>query len=108
MYNLDFVALELVGPTYRTFITVMTCLFYTLGMLLLAGVAYLVRDWAHLCYATTLPFLVFFVYIVYLPESPRWLMSQGRLQEVVTIMKKCAKVNGKEFPSHLLPQLEVL
>lgn len=58
------VALELVGPTYRTFITVMTCLFYTLGMLILSGVAYVVRDWTHLCYATTLPFLVFFIYLV--------------------------------------------
>lgn len=52
------------GPAYRTFITVMTCLFYTLGMLLLAAVAYLVRDWTHLCYATTFPFLLFFIHIV--------------------------------------------
>ena len=57
-------ALELVGPTYRTFITVMTCLFYTMGMLLLAGIAYIVRDWVYLCYATTLPFLLFFFYIM--------------------------------------------
>lgn len=86
----------------------MTCLFYTLGMLLLSGVAYFVRDWTHLCYATTLPFLIFFVYIVYLPESPRWLMSQGRFEEVKKIMKNCAKINGKEFPHHLLPELEVI
>ncbi|XP_057379735.1 carcinine transporter-like [Daphnia carinata] len=107
IYQIPFIiALELVGPTYRTFITVMTCLFYTLGMLLLSGVAYVVRDWTHLCYATTLPFLVFFIYLVYLPESPRWLMSQGRFAEVKSIMKTCAKINGKEFPEHLLPQLE--
>lgn len=43
----------------------------------------------------------------YLPESPRWLMSQGRFAEVKSIMKTCAKINGKEFPEHLLPQLEV-
>lgn len=44
----------------------------------------------------------------YLPESPRWLMSQGRFSEVKSIMKTCAKINGKEFPEHLLPQLEVM
>lgn len=44
----------------------------------------------------------------YLPESPRWLMSQGRFAEVKAIMKTCAKINGKEFPEHLLPQLEVV
>ena len=58
-------ALELVGPTYRTFTTVMTCIFYTIGILLLSGVAYLIRDWVILCYATTLPFLLFFIYMKY-------------------------------------------
>lgn len=35
-------------------------------------------------------------------------MSQGRFAEVKAIMKTCAKINGKEFPEHLLPQLEVI
>lgn len=43
----------------------------------------------------------------YLPESPRWLMSQGRFDEVKRIMKNCATFNGKELPEHLLPHLEV-
>ena len=34
-------------------------------------------------------------------------MSQGRFEEVKTIMRTCAKTNGKEFPEHLLPALEV-
>ena len=44
---------------------------------------------------------------MYLPESPRWLMSQGRFEEVNRIMTECARVNGKELPPDLLPQLEV-
>lgn len=107
IYQIPFIiALELVGPTYRTFITVMTCLFYTMGMLLLAGIAYFVRDWVYLCYATALPFLLFYVYIIYLPESPRWLMSQGRYDEVNTIMKNCAQINGKTLANDLLPNLQ--
>jgi len=51
---------------------------------------------------------VFIFFLRYLPESPRWLMSQGRFAEVKAIMKTCAKINGKEFPEHLLPQLEVI
>lgn len=51
--------------------------------------------------------IVLFILARYLPESPRWLMSQGRFEEVKSIMKTCAKINGKEFPEHLLPQLEV-
>lgn len=106
-YQIPFIiALELVGPTYRTFITVMTCIFYTMGMLLLAAVAYLVRDWVALCYATSLPFVLFFAYVKHLPESPRWLMSQGRFDQVDRIMSRCASVNGKQLPVDWLPKLE--
>jgi len=55
-------ALELVGPNYRSFVTVMTCLFYTLGLILLSGVTYLVRDWVALALVTSLPFLLYFIY----------------------------------------------
>ena len=34
-------------------------------------------------------------------------MSQGRFEEVNRIMTECARVNGKELPPDLLPQLEV-
>lgn len=56
------IALELVGPNYRSFVTVMTCLFYTLGLILLSGVTYLVRNWVNLALVTSLPFLVYFIY----------------------------------------------
>ncbi|KAG7162834.1 Carcinine transporter-like 5 [Homarus americanus] len=68
IYQIPFIiSLELVGPSYRSFVTVMTCLFYVGGMLLLAGVAYLVRNWVYLCLVTSLPF---FVYVVYWCQTP--------------------------------------
>ncbi|KAK7074009.1 hypothetical protein SK128_011647, partial [Halocaridina rubra] len=102
----SFAALELVGPSYRSFVTVMTCLFYVGGMLLLAGVAYLVRDWVHLCLVTSLPFFAYVIYWWFLPESPRWLLAQGRLLEASTILKKMAEVNKTELPQSFLQQLK--
>lgn len=45
-----------------------------------------------------------------MPESVRWLVSQGRKDEAVKIIKKAAKVNGVEVPKHLLEDtnLEVI
>lgn len=55
-------ALELVGPNYRSFVTVMTCSFYTMGLCMLAGVTYLIRDWRTLAVVTSAPFLLYILY----------------------------------------------
>lgn len=43
----------------------------------------------------------------YLPESPRWLLSQGRLQEARIILVKMAEVNKTELPESFLQKLQV-
>uniref|UniRef100_A0A1B6C0H0 Major facilitator superfamily (MFS) profile domain-containing protein n=1 Tax=Clastoptera arizonana TaxID=38151 RepID=A0A1B6C0H0_9HEMI len=99
VYQIPFIiSLELVGPNYRSFVTVMTCLFYTLGLVMLAGVTYLVRDWVHLTLVTSIPFLSYYIYWCFLPESPRWLLAKGRLEEASKILETLARVNEKELP----------
>ncbi|CAG0879578.1 unnamed protein product [Cyprideis torosa] len=99
IYQIPFIiAIELVGPTYRAFITVMTCLYYTVGLLLLSGVAYTFRNWKTLCYVTTVPFFVYGGYWWVLPESPRWLLAKGKLEEACRVLKILARMNGKVLP----------
>jgi len=57
-----FAALELVGPNYRSFVTVMTCLYYSAGLILLVGITYMVRNWIVLTIVTSAPFLLYFIY----------------------------------------------
>ncbi|KAE8752452.1 hypothetical protein FOCC_FOCC000923 [Frankliniella occidentalis] len=108
IYQIPFIisALELVGPNYRSFVTVMTCLFYTLGLVLLAGVTYLVRNWVTLALATSLPFLVYFIYWWFLPESPRWLLAKGRLEEASKVLETLARVNQHELPESFKQKLK--
>lgn len=42
---------------------------FTLGQLILAGVAYLIRPWRWLQFAVSVPFLIFFLYSWYVPTN---------------------------------------
>ncbi|XP_055550102.1 carcinine transporter [Wyeomyia smithii] len=107
VYQIPFIiALELVGPNYRSFVTVMTCTFYTFGLMMLAGVTYLVRDWVELTLYTSVPFLLYFLYLIIMPESPRWLLMKGKLEEALKILEQMAKVNGKKFPTAFKNKLQ--
>ncbi|KAK3851392.1 hypothetical protein Pcinc_041955, partial [Petrolisthes cinctipes] len=64
-----------------------------------------VRDWSQLSLATTIPFLVFFLFWWVLPESPRWLLAKGRLDEAEVIMLKMARVNRKTLPANYMANL---
>ncbi|CAG0912734.1 unnamed protein product [Notodromas monacha] len=106
IYQIPFIiSIELVGPQYRGFVTVMTCLAYTLGLLMLSGVAYLIRDWVLLSYATALPFFLYCGYWWFLPESPRWLLAKGRLEEAAHVLRTLARVNGKVLPKQFYQEL---
>ncbi|XP_023163889.2 carcinine transporter [Drosophila hydei] len=107
VYQIPFIiSLELVGEKYRSFVTVMTCTFYTSGIMLLSLVTYLERDWVRLSYYTSLPFYFYFLYIFIMPESPRWLLMRGRLEEALRILERMARVNGKQFPEVVHSKLE--
>ncbi|KAL0822246.1 hypothetical protein ABMA28_004373 [Loxostege sticticalis] len=98
-------AIELVGPRCRTLCTILSNIAYSLGLILLAGVVYLIRDWRHLALATTLPFVCFFLYLWPMPESPRWLLARGQFEKAEAILKNMARINGKSLPANYMVQL---
>ncbi|XP_064095816.1 organic cation transporter protein-like [Macrobrachium nipponense] len=96
--------MELVKPGVRTFTGMMYAFFFGSGITILPGIAYFIRDWRHLQLAISLLNGILFSYYWLLPESPRWLASQGRTEEALTIMKKIAKTNKRNLPpdSHMV------
>jgi len=37
-------------------------------------------------------------HVRFIPESPRWLMAEGRFEEAMKILKDGAKINGNTLP----------
>ncbi|CAH0603079.1 unnamed protein product [Chrysodeixis includens] len=107
VYQIPFIiSLELAGPNYRSFVTVMTCVFYTLGLILLSVITYLLRDWRSLALATSVPFFLYYLYWFVLPESPRWLLMREKLEEANIVLKTIARVNGKDLPEEYTMKLQ--
>nr|XP_006822966.1 PREDICTED: solute carrier family 22 member 5-like [Saccoglossus kowalevskii] len=94
-------ACEYVGPSKRTTTGMIYPMFYSIGYMLLALLAYFVREWWILQLIIVCPCILFLSYYWFIPESPRWLISMGRTQEAERIIKQCAKVNGRSLPVDL-------
>jgi len=90
--------LEFVGGKYNTIIGMGVEFVWVAGWLLLGGLAYAIRDWRTLvlCYST--PTLASIALYWLLPESPRWLLSVGRIEEAEAIVREGAKFNKIELP----------
>ena len=63
---------------------------------MLPGFAYLFREWRHLQLVLSAPGILLLVTWWFLPESPRWLLRKGRVDEADQVLRNVAQVNGKE------------
>ncbi|GAA6230520.1 solute carrier family 22 member 5-like [Lates japonicus] len=90
---------EIFGPSVRTiFSTAGVSLFFGAGYMLLPLFAFFIRDWRMLLLALTLLGFLCVPVWWYVPESPRWLLSQGRIEEAEAIVRAAAKRNKIEAP----------
>lgn len=92
---------EFVGSGYRRTTAILYQVAFTVGLVGLAGVAYAIPNWRWLQLAVSLPTFFFLLYYWFVPESPRWLLSQKRTTQAVRIMEQIAQKNGKVPPADL-------
>ncbi|XP_035481967.1 solute carrier family 22 member 4 isoform X3 [Scophthalmus maximus] len=89
----------LIGNVRVLYSSLGTCLGFAVGYMILPVFAYFVRDWRFLLLASSLPCLVYLPLWWFIPESPRWLLCQGRVEEAEAIVRKAAKWNKCQAPS---------
>ncbi|XP_072019915.1 organic cation transporter protein-like [Amphiura filiformis] len=97
---------EIVGPSKRAMAGNVGGLLFSVGYMLLAIIAYFIRDWRQLQLAISVPLVLFFLLIPILCESPRWLISRGQFSKAEQIIRKAAKVNKAQLPKVLFEEHE--
>ncbi|NXN46505.1 S22AD protein, partial [Rhinoptilus africanus] len=99
-------ATEWVGVSYRPKAVLLSHCCFAIGQMLLAGLSYGIRNWRLLEIAGSAPMFALFFYIWVMPESARWLVTKGRLEEAKKVLQKAASVNKRSIPPGLLEQLK--
>ncbi|XP_030621385.1 solute carrier family 22 member 5-like [Chanos chanos] len=96
---------EILSKSSRiTFAIIGVCMSYATGYMLLPLFAYYIRNWRILLTALAIPGFLYIPTWWYIPESPRWLLSQGRAEEAEAIIRAAAKMNGVTPPEVIFKQ----
>ncbi|KRT81778.1 membrane transporter [Oryctes borbonicus] len=96
---------ELVGPKKRVLAGTIIWCFYPIGVMMTAGVAWLVNSWRYLIVILYLPLLSISFYHWIIPESVRWLLTQDRKEEARAVLLKAAKVNKRTLTQKSLEKM---
>ncbi|XP_071544081.1 organic cation transporter protein-like [Panulirus ornatus] len=91
-------AMELAEPRVRTVLGFIVGVMWALGIPAWTGLAYLLREWRLLQFVASLPGLLMLPLIMFIDESPRWLMVQGRHSEALKVLRRASRLNKVPLP----------
>uniref|UniRef100_A0A4W6E2X7 Solute carrier family 22 member 6 n=1 Tax=Lates calcarifer TaxID=8187 RepID=A0A4W6E2X7_LATCA len=86
---------EWIPTKARTLVGTLTSFFFTFGQMILAGLAYWLRDWRKLQVVVCAPQFLFFAYSWWYSESARWLVLNRRSEDALKSLHRVARINGK-------------
>uniref|UniRef100_A0A8C6UJK5 Solute carrier family 22 member 6 n=1 Tax=Neogobius melanostomus TaxID=47308 RepID=A0A8C6UJK5_9GOBI len=86
---------EWIPTPQRTLVGTLSSFFFTFGQLILAGLAYWLRDWRKLQVVVCLPQFIAFAYSWWYCESARWLLLKNRSKDALKALQRVARINGK-------------
>lgn len=93
------ILMEIIGPDYRASVGIIISGFFSIGFILLSVVAYVIPGWRLMTVIFSgLGFFHLFFYNM-IPESPRWLLLKGHVEEATQMLKILAASNGKPLLS---------
>ncbi|KAM3869455.1 organic cation/carnitine transporter 2 [Diretmus argenteus] len=98
---------EVLTKSLRVFFTTLGAfLFYCIGYMTLPWIAYCIREWRTLLAILSSITVVYIPLWWLIPESPRWLLSQGRVEEAEVLVRDAARKNKVEAPAVIFKESE--
>ncbi|GAV02313.1 hypothetical protein RvY_12898 [Ramazzottius varieornatus] len=91
------IGMELIGPAHRALLSVVVSIYYTVGMLLLGGMAYWINTWRWFALVSCLPMVPLLGLWWSMPESPRYLLSQKRYDKLADFLREVARRNSQRL-----------
>ncbi|XP_067122694.1 organic cation transporter protein-like [Centruroides vittatus] len=108
-YSLTFYVyvLEVVGPAHREKSMVIVCFSLIFGLLIIPGISWFLNNWTYIQLCCTLPSILLLIFISFTPESPRWLLTNGRLRKAEEVIRKIM-IKNKRYTDDLTEIIEEL
>ncbi|KAI3928264.1 hypothetical protein MKW98_023865 [Papaver atlanticum] len=98
---------EPIGPNWRGYVGMSTFYFFSGGIAILSGIAYIFQSWRALYIASSVPSILYLLFVIpFVSESPRWYLVRGKIDSSMNIMRDIAKGNGKHLPDDVSLQLD--
>uniref|UniRef100_A0A3Q1K699 Major facilitator superfamily (MFS) profile domain-containing protein n=1 Tax=Anabas testudineus TaxID=64144 RepID=A0A3Q1K699_ANATE len=96
---------EYVGKSYWAMTGTLTSMTFAIGIALFGALGYFIQPWRSLAMAANSSGVLFFLLSVTLPESPRWLYSQGQTERAEEVLNYMAVRNGNATSNLMLQQV---
>ena len=90
--------MEIVGGNWKTWLGIGLQFPWATGYSVLPWIAYAIPSWWKLQLVISAPLPIFLVMYFFIPESPRWLLAKGKINEAKIILEKAARINGHSWP----------
>ncbi|CAF3576893.1 unnamed protein product [Rotaria sordida] len=88
--------MELTSSSHTSFAAGLSLVAYPIGECLFTAFAFVARDWLNLKWLTSAYFLLTVPYLYFIPESPYWLLSRKKYDQLESALRKIAKTNGRK------------
>uniref|UniRef100_A0A8C7XWX7 Solute carrier family 22 member 15 n=1 Tax=Oryzias sinensis TaxID=183150 RepID=A0A8C7XWX7_9TELE len=96
---------EYVGKSYWAMTGTLASMSFAVGIALFAALGYFIRPWRTLAMAANSSGVLFFLLSVMLPESPRWLYSQGQTERAEEVLRYIAQKNSNKANNLVLQRV---